>query len=81
MRFFDKCKRFVEGIENNKTALKEVKLFKASLEMDEVCRRMAGRLQIPHSQITPGTILHGLTIICMVLPDFAVTVNNHELLT
>ncbi|KAG7325219.1 hypothetical protein KOW79_011535 [Hemibagrus wyckioides] len=56
MRFFDKCKRFVEGIENNKTALKEVKLFKASLEMDEVCRRMASRLQIPHSQITPDLV-------------------------
>lgn len=54
MRFFDQCKRFVEDVERNKTALKEVKLFKSSLEMDEVCRRMASRLQIPHSHITPG---------------------------
>lgn len=56
MRFFDQCTRFVEDVENNKTALREVKLFKSSQEMAEVCRRMAGRLQIPHSQITPGTI-------------------------
>ncbi|GAA6092235.1 multiple inositol polyphosphate phosphatase 1b [Tachysurus ichikawai] len=53
MRFFDQCKRFVEGIENNKTALKEVNLFKSSPKMGEVCRRMAGCLQIPHTQITP----------------------------
>ncbi|KAB5555449.1 hypothetical protein PHYPO_G00034370 [Pangasianodon hypophthalmus] len=53
MRFFDQCKRFVEDVEHNKTALKEVKLFKSSLEMDEVCRRVASRLQVPHSHITP----------------------------
>ncbi|KAI5103173.1 multiple inositol polyphosphate phosphatase 1 precursor, partial [Silurus meridionalis] len=56
MRFFDQCKRFVEEVENNKTALKEVALFKSSQEMDEVCRRMAHRLQIPHSQITPDLV-------------------------
>lgn len=54
MRFFDQCKRFVEDVEHNKTALKEVKLFKSSPEMDEVCMRMANRLRVPHSQITPG---------------------------
>ncbi|XP_060795732.1 multiple inositol polyphosphate phosphatase 1b isoform X3 [Neoarius graeffei] len=56
LRFFDQCKRFVEDVEHNKTALKEVKLFKSSLEMDEVCRRMASRLQIPHSRITPDLV-------------------------
>ncbi|XP_066521443.1 multiple inositol polyphosphate phosphatase 1b [Hoplias malabaricus] len=52
MRYFDHCQRFVEEVENNKTALKEVENFKSSVEMDEVRRRVANRLQIPHSQIT-----------------------------
>ncbi|XP_053368204.1 multiple inositol polyphosphate phosphatase 1b isoform X1 [Clarias gariepinus] len=56
MRFFDQCKRFVEEVEQNKTALKEVTLFKSSPEMDEVCRRMASRLQIPHTQMTPDLV-------------------------
>lgn len=56
MRFFDQCKRFVEEVEQNKTALREVTLFKSSPEMDEVCRRMASRLQIPHTRMTPGKI-------------------------
>ncbi|KAI4893557.1 hypothetical protein NFI96_021356, partial [Prochilodus magdalenae] len=56
MRFFDQCKRFVEDVENNKTALKEVELFKSSVQMDEVRRRMASRLQIPLSQITADLV-------------------------
>lgn len=67
MRFFDQCKRFVEDVDHNKTALKEVQLFKSSLEMDEVCRRMASRLQIPHSQITPGKIEHFCMIFSSIL--------------
>lgn len=54
MRFFDHCERFVEGVENNKTALKEVERFKSSAEMDEVRMKISNRLQIPYKQITPG---------------------------
>lgn len=53
MRFFDHCERFVEGVENNKTALKEVERFKSSAEMDEVRMKISNRLQIPYKQITP----------------------------
>ncbi|XP_062859900.1 multiple inositol polyphosphate phosphatase 1b [Trichomycterus rosablanca] len=56
MRYFDKCQRFVADVENNKTALKEVKVFKSSVEMDEVRRRMASRLQVPYSHITPDLV-------------------------
>uniref|UniRef100_A0A8B9HM78 3'-phosphoadenosine 5'-phosphosulfate synthase 2b n=1 Tax=Astyanax mexicanus TaxID=7994 RepID=A0A8B9HM78_ASTMX len=52
MRFFDQCKKFVETVENNKTALKEVEIFKSSKEMHEVRMRMANRLKIPYSEIT-----------------------------
>ncbi|XP_056109030.1 multiple inositol polyphosphate phosphatase 1b [Rhinichthys klamathensis goyatoka] len=53
MRFFDHCERFVEGVENNKTALKEVERFKYSAEMDAVRKKISNRLQIPFNQITP----------------------------
>lgn len=54
MRFFDKCQRFVECIDRNKTALKEVELFKSSVEMDELRRRMSSRLLVPYGHLTPG---------------------------
>lgn len=54
MRFFDHCKKFVEGVENNKTALKEVQRFKSSSEMDSVRRKISSRLQIPYDRITAG---------------------------
>ncbi|NP_957394.1 multiple inositol polyphosphate phosphatase 1b precursor [Danio rerio] len=52
MRFFDHCEKFVEGVENNKTALKEVQRFKSSSEMDSVRRKISSRLQIPYDRIT-----------------------------
>lgn len=55
MRFFDQCKKFIEDVENNKTALQEVDLFKSSDEMKNVQRRIADRLQIPHSHMTSGS--------------------------
>lgn len=54
MRFFDQCKKFIENVENNKTALQEVDLFKSSDEMKKVQKRIADRLQIPHSHMTSG---------------------------
>lgn len=56
MRFFDKCQRFVEDVDQNKTALREVELFKSSMEMDGVQKRMASRLQIPQNLITPDLV-------------------------
>ncbi|XP_076856349.1 multiple inositol polyphosphate phosphatase 1b [Brachyhypopomus gauderio] len=56
MRFFDQCRKFVEDVENSKTALKEVEIFKTSVEMDGVRRKMASRLQIPHTLITPDLV-------------------------
>lgn len=56
MRFFDQCRRFVEDVENNKTALKEVDLFKTtSPEMKRVQMKMADHLHVPYSRITPGS--------------------------
>ena len=54
MRFFDQCKKFVDDVENNKTALEEVHLFKASAEMKIVQMKMAAQLQVPYNHITPG---------------------------
>ncbi|XP_055032700.2 multiple inositol polyphosphate phosphatase 1b isoform X1 [Misgurnus anguillicaudatus] len=53
MRFFDHCERFVNSVENNKTALNEVHRFKSSGEMDTVRRKIANRLQIPYDKFTP----------------------------
>ena len=58
MRFFDKCQRFVEGVENNPSALMEVKLFKASAAMQKVQRKMADRLRAPYDLVTPGEKPH-----------------------
>lgn len=54
MRFFDQCKKFIEDVENNKTALQEVDFFKSSDEMKYVQERIADRLQIPLSHMTAG---------------------------
>ncbi|XP_062382482.1 multiple inositol polyphosphate phosphatase 1b [Sardina pilchardus] len=56
MRFFDQCKKFIENVENNKTALQEVDLFSSSDEMKKVQRRIADRLQIPHNHITTDMV-------------------------
>ncbi|KAI1886902.1 hypothetical protein AGOR_G00200560 [Albula goreensis] len=56
MRFFDQCRRFIEDVENNKTALKEVDLFKSTAEMKRVQMNVANRLQLEYSQITPDLI-------------------------
>lgn len=58
MRFFDHCERFVNSVENNKTALNEVHRFKSSSEMDAARRKIANRLQIPYDQFTPGDFLY-----------------------
>ena len=54
MRFFEHCRGFVEAVENNKTALAEVKKFKEGPEMGEVRRKMAQQLNVPYERVTPG---------------------------
>ncbi|KAJ7987750.1 hypothetical protein DPEC_G00329730 [Dallia pectoralis] len=56
MRFFDQCQRFIEGVENNKTALEQVYLFKDSAEMKRVQMKMADQLQVPYSHITTDLV-------------------------
>ncbi|XP_076154156.1 multiple inositol polyphosphate phosphatase 1b [Alosa pseudoharengus] len=56
MRFFDQCKKFIENVENNKTALQEVDLFKSSDEMKKLQKRIADRLEIPHNHMTTDMV-------------------------
>uniref|UniRef100_A0A3Q4G4Q9 Multiple inositol-polyphosphate phosphatase 1b n=1 Tax=Neolamprologus brichardi TaxID=32507 RepID=A0A3Q4G4Q9_NEOBR len=56
MRFFDRCRGYVDGVENNRTALLEVEKFKHGEEMEGVRRRMADRLGLPHHRLTPGLL-------------------------
>lgn len=54
MRYFDQCERFVKEVENNKSALEEVKRFKEGPEMKRVMAKMADRLKVPYASITDG---------------------------
>ncbi|XP_042338258.1 multiple inositol polyphosphate phosphatase 1-like, partial [Plectropomus leopardus] len=53
MRFFEHCRGYVEGVENNRTALLQVDKFKQGDEMDRVRRRTAERLGLPYHRLTP----------------------------
>ncbi|MBN3276482.1 MINP1 phosphatase, partial [Polyodon spathula] len=52
MRFFDKCERFVVHVEENKTALQQVDLFKTKPEMQGVLDKVASLLEVAASDIT-----------------------------
>lgn len=54
MRFFDKCRRLLETVENNKDATMEVELFKNGPEMKRAQEKLADRLQLPYSNVTAG---------------------------
>ncbi|KAM7370285.1 hypothetical protein PAMP_009846 [Pampus punctatissimus] len=56
MRFFEHCRGYVEGVENNRTALAEVEKFKQGEEMEGVKRRMAERLGLPYHRLTPDLV-------------------------
>lgn len=58
MRFFERCRGYVEGVEKNRTALQEVEKFKHGDEMEAVRRRMANRLGLPHHLLTVGEYIH-----------------------
>ncbi|XP_062287090.1 multiple inositol polyphosphate phosphatase 1-like [Scomber scombrus] len=52
MRFFDKCTKFVEEVDNNPSALSEVEKFKKRPEMNRVQQKIADRLNVVYSLIT-----------------------------
>ncbi|XP_071336514.1 multiple inositol polyphosphate phosphatase 1-like [Trachinotus anak] len=52
MRFFDKCTRFVQEVDNNPSAVVEVDKFKQGPEMRRVQEKIADRLRVPYSLIT-----------------------------
>ncbi|XP_033468717.1 multiple inositol polyphosphate phosphatase 1-like [Epinephelus lanceolatus] len=52
MRFFDKCTRFVQEVDNNTSAVSEVDKFKQGPEMRRVTEKIADHLRVPHSLIT-----------------------------
>ncbi|MGH0139373.1 UNVERIFIED_CONTAM: hypothetical protein FKN15_031230 [Acipenser sinensis] len=56
MRFFDKCKRFVVDVEQNKTALQQVDLFKTKPEMQGVLDKVASLLDMAASDITADLV-------------------------
>uniref|UniRef100_A0A3Q2XAL7 Multiple inositol-polyphosphate phosphatase 1a n=2 Tax=Haplochromis burtoni TaxID=8153 RepID=A0A3Q2XAL7_HAPBU len=52
MRFFDKCTRFLEEVDNNPSAVTEVEKFKQGPEMRRVQQKIADILNVPYSTIT-----------------------------
>uniref|UniRef100_A0AAX7T4Y4 Multiple inositol polyphosphate phosphatase 1 n=1 Tax=Astatotilapia calliptera TaxID=8154 RepID=A0AAX7T4Y4_ASTCA len=52
MRFFDKCTRFLEEVDNNPSAVTEVEKFKQGPEMRRVQQKIADILNVPYSSIT-----------------------------
>lgn len=52
MRFFDKCTRFLEEVDNNPSAVTEVEKFKQGPEMRRVQQKIADILNVPYSAIT-----------------------------
>uniref|UniRef100_A0A3B3YJD3 2,3-bisphosphoglycerate 3-phosphatase n=1 Tax=Poecilia mexicana TaxID=48701 RepID=A0A3B3YJD3_9TELE len=56
MRFFERCRGYVEGVENNHTALLEVEKFKHGEEMQAVRRRLAEKLGLSLHLLTPDLV-------------------------
>lgn len=54
MRFFERCRGYVDGVEKNRTALIEVVKFKHGDEMEALRRRTAEILGVPFHRLTPG---------------------------
>lgn len=52
MRFFDKCTRFLEEVDNNPSAVTEVEKFKEGPEVRRVQQKVADILNVPYSSIS-----------------------------
>ncbi|XP_061563957.1 multiple inositol polyphosphate phosphatase 1b [Cololabis saira] len=56
MRFFERCRGYVEGVETNRTALLEVEKFRHGDEMEAVRRRVAEKLGVAPQRLTPDLV-------------------------
>ncbi|KAJ8359443.1 hypothetical protein SKAU_G00159680 [Synaphobranchus kaupii] len=73
MRFFDQCRRFIQNVANNSTALTEMDLFRSKPEMRRVQEKVADRLQVPYSNITTD-LVEAAFLLCAY--DFAIKTEN-----
>ncbi|XP_068161906.1 multiple inositol polyphosphate phosphatase 1b [Antennarius striatus] len=56
LRFFDFCPGFLEGVEQNRSALQEVERFRHGPEVDAVRRRVAAQLGVAQQRLTPDLL-------------------------
>ncbi|XP_060624763.2 multiple inositol polyphosphate phosphatase 1 isoform X1 [Anolis sagrei] len=56
MRFFDHCEKFVKGVEDNSTALRELDAFKDGPEMKTLVDKIARTLCLPVSELNADLI-------------------------
>ncbi|XP_077482535.1 multiple inositol polyphosphate phosphatase 1b [Stigmatopora argus] len=56
LRFFDHCRGYVERVEKNSTALREVHKFKDGPEMAALTRKAASKLGLPDGVLTPDLL-------------------------
>ncbi|XP_035524513.1 multiple inositol polyphosphate phosphatase 1-like [Morone saxatilis] len=63
MRFFERCRGYVEGVEKNRTALLEVERFKHGEEMEAVRKRVADTLGLHHHSLT-ADLLEAAFFLC-----------------
>ncbi|CAN9508814.1 unnamed protein product [Ophioblennius macclurei] len=56
LRFFERCRSYVEGVEKNRTALLEVEKFANGEEMQVVIKKVANRLGLPLHRLTPELV-------------------------
>lgn len=54
MRFFDYCKKFIEDVEDNNTAVHEVNAFKKGPEMQKIVEEVANKLCLPVNNLNAG---------------------------
>lgn len=62
MRFFDRCTRFVQEVENNPSAMTELDKFQQGPEMNRVQQKIADRLGVPYAVITDGQFWRATSI-------------------
>lgn len=62
LRFFERCRGYVEGVEKNRTALQEVEKFKHGEEMEALRRRTARKLGLHQQHFTTGQTYTWLVI-------------------
>lgn len=56
LRFFERCRGYMEGVESNRTALMEVERFKQGPELKTVLNRVSIRLGLGPDRLTPDLL-------------------------